>query len=266
MRDSPILRIIQISDTHLYADREKELLGVNTHQSFQSIINLLQNEKDKIDVIIHSGDLSQDSSEHSYVKIADMLNPFNVPTYCVPGNHDDPTIMAKIYPRKTISNQRHILHNNWQIILLDSHKPGAVEGYLDHTQLSYLQNCLQAHPEHHAIVIFHHQPLPVGSRWLDNVSLMNADEFWRIISNYPKMKNIFFGHVHQQFEQKMNGVQCYSVPSTCTQFKRNQEHFSLEKLPPGYRWVHLYEDGSIETNVVRAAEYVGYFDDGAKGY
>ncbi len=259
-------RIIQLSDTHLFADSEQSLLGVNTQQSFQAVIDLLQQDKNKIDFIIHTGDITQDYSEAAYIRLADKLKPFNVPIYCVPGNHDDPKVMAKIYPRDMISDRRHIVLKHWQIILLDSHKSGSVAGYLDSAQLNYLNHCLQAYPELHAIVTFHHHPMSVGSRWLDNIGLINANEFWQVIAHYPNVHTVLFGHVHQIFEKKVKGTQCYSAPSTCIQFKRKQDHFGLEKLPPGFRWLQLYEEGRLETGVKRVAEYVGQFDENTKGY
>lgn len=263
---NPPLRIIQISDTHIYADPQRSLLGVPTQKSFQAIIDLLQKEEGQIDFILHSGDLSQDGTDASYIRLAEMLKVLSVPVYCVAGNHDDTKIMASLYPRETISNHKHIVLKNWHIILLNSQKPGAIEGHLDISQLNYLQHCLQAYPEHQAIVVFHHQPIPVGSRWLDNLGLNNAKKFWQVISHYPKVNTVLFGHVHQEFEQVFKGVKCYSVPATCFQFKRKKDDFGLENSPQGYRWVNLYDDGRIETGVKRLERYFGEFDAHATGY
>lgn len=265
MNKDPV-KFVQLSDSHLFAADNGELLGVNTLQSFQAALDLLRHEKEAFDFIIHSGDISQDYSEASYVKLAEILKPFNVPVYCVPGNHDDPKVIDRVYPLESISHLKHVLLKNWQIILLDSHKPDAVEGFLDQTQLNHLTHCLQSYPNHRAIVLFHHHPFPVGCRWLDNLGLKNADEFWQLVSQYPNMHTVLFGHVHQQVEKKFQGIPCYSTPSTCIQFKRQQDEFGLEKLPPAYRWLHLYDDGRLETGVKRVEEYVGTFDVNAKGY
>jgi Icc protein len=143
---------------------------------------------------------------------------------------------------------------------------GSVEGFLDRSQLQFLQHSLEMFPEHHAIVFFHHQPVPVGCQWLDKIGLTNAADLWALLSHFPKMHTIFFGHIHQQHEGKKNGIQYFSVPSTCIQFKTNSDEFALEKLAPGYRRITLYPDGHLETDVRRAPEYVGVFDVDAKGY
>ena len=251
---SQALRIIQISDTHLFGDQSKSLLGVPTQKSFEAVLDLIKPKIGQFDLIVHSGDLTQDYSAQAYKRLADMLQPFKVPVYCIPGNHDDPKVMAATYPVGSVTNNRHIVTKNWQIILLDSHKPSAVEGYLNHNELNFLEHCLNDNPDQHAMVFLHHQPVPVGCRWLDKLGLSNADEFWKIVSRFSKIKAVVFGHVHQVYETEVNKIKCFSLPSTCFQFKRKQDTFGIEKLSPGYRWINLCDDGRIETNVVRTSQ------------
>lgn len=265
MSQNPV-RIIQISDMHLLADTQAELLGVKTQASFEAVLDLLQREGGNIDLIILSGDISQDGSDAAYRRLTDMIKVFRVPVYCVPGNHDDIAVMSRVFPLAPVSTHRHIMLKEWQVILLNSQKTGAVEGLLDDAQLAFMENCLQDYPEHHAIVLLHHQPVSIGSQWLDKLGLTNAEQLWKTLSRYPKVNTVLFGHVHQEFEQVVHGIKCYSVPSTCIQFKRKQNHFGLEKLSPGCRWIDLYENGYLETGVLRTPEYVGFFDENAKGY
>jgi len=265
MDGSPV-NILQISDIHIYADKKAELLGVKTLDSFQGVTALIKKNNVNPDVIILSGDLSQDGTEASYLHIAEQLQEFNVPVYYVPGNHDDPKVLTRIFPRNNISSHKHVVLKSWQLILLNSQKIGAVEGFLDRSQLNFLQHCLQRYSEHHALVILHHPPVPVGSAWLDKIGLSNPKEFWDIAMRYPKLAAVAFGHVHQEFSQKVNGIQCYAVPATCVQFKTQQHDFALENLPPGYRLFELSDNGALQTSVYRCAEYVGKFLEQAQGY
>lgn len=264
--DRAYKRIIQISDIHLMADVNGELLGVKTQESFQAIIDLLKQDTHPIDVILLSGDLSQDGSEAAYKRIKELLKPFNVPIYYACGNHDDGKIMAKVFSCPVVSCEKRVIIGDWQMIILNSQKLGSTYGYLEASQFEFLKNCLEESPALHPLIVFHHQPMPVGSKWLDGVGLTNAAEFWKFMQNYPQVKYLLFGHVHQEFEGEMQGVKCYALPSTCIQFHTKQDDFGLQELPPGYRWVNLYNDGHLETAVVRAAKYVGVFDTNAKGY
>lgn len=263
--DTAPFRIVQLSDIHLFEEPQKGLLGVKTNDSFNAVIDLIKKEQ-KPDLILLSGDLSQDGSKASYLRIADQLKAFTVPTYYVLGNHDNAAVLNETYPLENITHHRHIVLKEWHIILLNSQKVGAVDGFLDQTQLNFLQHCLQMYPEHYAIIVFHHQPVPVGCAWLDKLGLTNADELWSIVKSFPKVHTILFGHIHQEYEGQKNGIQYFSTPATCIQFKRKQDDFGLEKLSPGYRWIELYSDGSLKTGVNRTADYVGIFDENAKGY
>lgn len=262
------LRIIHLSDTHLVSGPEQELLGVKTRESFEVVLQLLEDElkQTPVDFILHSGDMSQDDSRESYLYFADKVKSLGVPIYYVPGNHDDPVLMHELFPMHNIAAEKHIVRPNWQIVMLNSQKTKAVEGYLDQSQLNFLEQSLGKYPDLHAIVVFHHQPLPVGAKWLDNLGLTNAGEFWHVLRNYSNVNTVLFGHVHQEFLGEINGVRCLSVPSTCIQFMRQQDEFGLENLPPGYRWLDLYSDGTLQTGVRRADHYVGVFDKSAKGY
>jgi Icc protein len=262
------LRVLHLSDTHLMGNPAMELLGVKTCESFEVILAMLEDEirQAHVDFIIHSGDMSQDDTLESYIYFSEKVKRLGVPIYYVPGNHDNPAVMKQLFPVNNIHEEKHIIHPNWQVVMLNSQKRHAVEGYLDHVQLGFLDESLGKYPDMHAIIVFHHQPLPVGAQWLDNLGLTNASELWGVLQKHSNVNTVLFGHVHQEFTGKVHGIRCMSVPSTCIQFMRQQDHFGLEHIPPGYRWLDLYADGSIQTGVKRASQYVGVFDKDAKGY
>lgn len=261
----PICRIIQISDTHLLQDPEGELLGVKTKASFQAVIELLKT-KTNIDFLLHTGDISQDQSVHSYITAAALLKPLGLTTYAIAGNHDDNDIMQQVYPKDGMRTDKQIIVKNWQFILLNSRKPGAVEGFLSVEELAFLEECLVKNPQHHAVILLHHHPFSVGTTWLDPIGLTNASAFWTCLDKYPNAKYILFGHVHQAFERHYHHVQCYAAPSTSVQFKPNTIEFALDHIPQGYRWINLYEDGHLETGIERISHYSGIFQQAAKGY
>ncbi len=37
-----------------------------------------------------------------------------------------------------------------------------------------------------------------------------------------------------------------TTPSTCAQFRPASADFALDAKPPGYRWLTLHEDGSLQ--------------------
>jgi Icc protein len=265
MDDKP-LRLIQLSDLHLFEQMTTTLLRVKTEQSFEELLKLIKKDSFEKDFVVISGDLAQDASVEAYHRIAKQIAMLNVPVYYVPGNHDEPKTLSSVYPLNNILKQKSILSAHWQIILLDTHKPNAVAGYLAEDELLFLQSSLEKYPKHHALIVLHHQPVPVNSTWLDKIGLLNADELWAMLAKYPQVRSILFGHIHHVHEGHKNGISYYSTPSTCIQFKPNSEDFALDNIPPGYRWVELFATGEIKTGIRRLPHYVGTFDADARGY
>ncbi len=267
MPSKPI-RMVQLSDLHLFSNSQDSLLGVNTEDSLRAVIELLCRNSDlsDTDFIILSGDLTQDGSEAAYRRLIALLKPLRSPIYWIPGNHDDVSMITYVYADGAILGNRHVILKGWQFIFLNSQKPGLVEGQLDEEQLHFMQQCLKRYPAHHAVIVFHHQPIPVGSAWLDKGRLTNADQFWACVGPFHHVRAVLFGHVHQVMESHVHHVAIYSAPSTCVQFAPNNDQFKLDNLPPGYRWLDFFEDGHIETGIERVAHYIGQFDDNATGY
>lgn len=258
--------ILQITDMHLFADKDQRLLGVNTHDSFNQVVELAYETHPHPDLILLTGDLSQDETVQAYEHIADKLSCFSCPKYWIPGNHDNVEHIEEVFSQKHIQRQKHIILNHWQFILLNTQKPDAVEGYLVDEQLIFLEKTLGTYPELPAFIVMHHHPLPVGSLWLDRLMLTNAQDFWKCIQPYHHVKAVICGHVHQEHEAMNERVQFYASPSTCFQFKRYSKPFGVEELMPGYRSLILHEDGTFETDVHRLIDFDLNLDPSSGGY
>src|SRR5690606_5938432 len=104
-RNNP-LRLIQITDTHLYRDPNAELLGLNTQQSFDEILDLIASTHADADadVILGTGDIAQDASVQSYHRFAAGVARLNAPFYWIPGNHDSRKTMLSLPEYQAANN------------------------------------------------------------------------------------------------------------------------------------------------------------------
>lgn len=261
-----VVRMIQFSDTHLYAKKQGELLGFNTYDGFRAVIDDINANRQPPDLFIASGDIAQQEVPSSYHLFAEDVKTLSAPCAWIPGNHDDVPMMMPIFNDYGLLPEKHFILGNWQIILLDSQVVGDTYGRLQDFQLRFLEHSLSAYPDHYTVVFLHHQVLPIGCEWLDNIGLRNAAEFLTLVDRFPKLRAVVCGHVHQESEQQRLGVAYYSVPSTCIQFKTNSRGFAVEALAPGYREFSLYPDGRVESTVFRIEGYDVSFDMAAKGY
>jgi Icc protein len=150
-----------------------------------------------------------------------------------------------------IRQDRSFFLGNWQVLLLNSSVPDQVGGHLSDDSLHWLARALDAHPNHHALVCLHHQPVPVGSAWIDEIGLSNGADLFAVLDRYPQVRAVLWGHVHQEFDTDRNGVRLLSTPSTCIQFAPGAEVFTLDAAGPGYRWLTLNGDGGMDTGVMR---------------
>ena len=85
---SEIVKLLQITDPHLFKDTSKDLLGINTHESFSQVLKEIQTESFDYDVVLATGDLVQDSSDEGYLRFVEMVKPLNKSVFWLPGNHD----------------------------------------------------------------------------------------------------------------------------------------------------------------------------------
>jgi Icc protein len=262
--DSSLL-IAQITDTHLFASAETSLLGLQTSESFQAVLEQVMTLERRPDLFILTGDLSQDRTTESYKQLAMLLQPLGIPVCCIPGNHDCPTTMQALLTGAPFVPEKSLRLGGWQLILLDSSVPECVHGALSPENLDWLEQELSQVPDIPTLIALHHPPLQIGCQWMDRIGLTNAQDFLEVCDRHPQIKLILFGHIHQEFSHDRNGVTHLGTPSTCVQFKPNTPDFTLDEQPPGYRLVILYPNGDWETQIQRIA-YSCDLDLTAAGY
>jgi Icc protein len=259
-------RVVQLTDTHLFADPAGLLLGMNTLASLDAVIDRVRAEALPAEVALATGDLVHDGSEAGYRLLSNRLGSLGCPVLALPGNHDDPAVLGTVLTGPTVRHVREARFGDWQILLLDSTVPGSDGGALSPGELDWLDDALGTTATPHALVCLHHAPLPTGSEWLDTMILANADAFFAVLDRHARVRGVLFGHIHQTFEAERNGVRVLASPSTCVQFAKVRPRFGVDPRPPGYRWLGLAPDGTIHTGVRRLARPVAGLDLGAGGY
>jgi Icc protein len=260
------LPLLQITDTHLFSDRNKDLLGIKTVQSFEAVIEHAAKYSSECQAVLSTGDLSQDHSAQSYIDFTKHIKKLAMPCYCLPGNHDQQSVMLPSLLQQGLTQVSQVISDYWQIIMLGSQVEGVAHGELAEQQLDFLQQALNEYPDKYALVCLHHHVLPVGSQWLDQHILKNSPLFLELISSFKNVCAVLSGHVHQTGDTLHNGIRFLTTPSTCVQFKPNSDDFSLDQKAPGYRYLSLNKGGDISTHVERIESGAFIVNSDAKGY
>jgi len=242
------VRLIQFTDLHLSPEESGRVRGVDTRGSFRRCLAHARRHAGPADAFLLTGDLAQDD-ERSYHALVEILAGETTPVHCLPGNHDLPDQMARALAAAPFDLSPVLRHGDWTIVLLDSAIPGIHHGELRGDSLGFLDDVLERFADTHALVVLHHQPVPVGSAWLDAIGLANGPGLMEVVARHRNVRGLLWGHVHQAFDEVMDGVMLMATPSTCFQFVPRAD-FAVDDRPPGYRWLQLQPDGHIETGVV----------------
>ncbi|MEW6692410.1 MAG: phosphodiesterase [Pseudomonadota bacterium] len=234
--------LLQLTDTHLGEAEDFRLWGLAADELLRRVLADAHARFPRLDLVVHTGDATHDAGSPAQRRIEGLLAGWGAPVLWAPGNHDLPEVMAG----QPVSFDL----PGWRVLLINSRKPGAVEGRVDDATLAWLDRELGA-ADAPVLLGLHHPPLPTGTPWLDRIGLENADALWRVIRRHARVRAIIHGHAHMEQTTLHEGVLVLGTPSTNGQFRPLSVGFALDGQPPGYRWLRLYRDGRLESGVVR---------------
>lgn len=262
------ISIVQITDTHLGAEPNTPLVGMDTEDSLGAVLDLVRRRSANLDLLLATGDLSDSGALDAYFRLRTYTRDLCEHQFWLLGNHDHAETL-----RKSAEDNVNLLRNDirigsWQILMLNSQIPGEVGGRLGPRQQAILEQGLEHAAEAglHTLVCLHHQPQPVGSAWIDTQAVRDADEMFETVARFKGVKGVLWGHVHQEVDYVCDGVRMLATPSTCIQFAKHSDDFKIDDVPPGYRALRLLPSGEIETVVHRVTDRQFHVDLDSSGY
>jgi Icc protein len=261
------VRLVQITDTHLNRHPGGELLGLDTDYSLQQVVRTVRNERPDIDGILATGDISDHGAPEAYLRAREYFASLSDTVFWLPGNHDGQENMHHITDGGG-EMSREVRVGNWQILMLDTQIPGEVGGRLGADQIEWLSQRLAAATEAglFTLICLHHQPIPMGSAWIDQQMVEDADTFLAVVDSSPSVRGVLWGHVHQAHDSRRGHFRMMCTPSTCIQFAPHNDDFKVDDKPPGYRWLDLHGNGDIDSAVSRVEDAEFSVDLESKGY
>lgn len=233
------------------------MFGIHSRRSLDRVVDHARSLHAPVDLVLATGDLVHDGSVAGYHALKESLERFEAPVYCLPGNHDEPAVMRAVLNGPRVTCDRSVALADWQIVALDTRIAGSDGGFLAPSELDFLAGELGAQTDRHVIIALHHPPVPIGSRWMDEIGLANAADFLAMIDRHENVRAVLFGHIHQEFDRQRRGVRLLGVPSTSAQFKPHTLVHVDDDLAPGYRWLRLAGHGRFESGVERLKHPVG---------
>jgi Icc protein len=242
--------VVQVTDSHLSADPERDYRGENPYRNLLAVLNTARTLNP--DILLATGDLSEDGSTRSYKTIKSLFSEFGVPVLALPGNHDAAGLMARFFQGSPVGEVTVTDIGHWQILRLNSCVPGQAAGCLPPGTLAQLDNELGKNQGRPKLIAVHHQPYPIGSPWIDKYPLEGGEALISVVHAHPDVRVVAWGHVHQAFDEVRQGTVMLGGPSCVINSYRNVKRFSPDNSGPACRWIRLGADGSVKTGVVFA--------------
>jgi Icc protein len=104
------------------------------------------------------------------------------------------------------------------------------------------------------LLFTHHPPIEVGSRWLDEIGLRDADALGQLLAAHGQVRLVVSGHIHQELAGSIAGACVQTTPAVAPQFRPRTAEFEIEPGPPAYRVIELHPGGRWSSGVIRALE------------
>ncbi|MFD3508187.1 metallophosphoesterase [Nocardia sp. NPDC058666] len=214
------LTIVQITDTHLRAEGEL-LHGVDTAANLNTVLARLREFGQRVDVLIFSGDLSDNGSPQAYRRLRAAVEPvaadLGAEIVYAMGNHDERTAFGiELLGYETVdSTQPHdqcVEVAGVRIIVLDSTTPHEHDGKLEPEQLAWLADILRTPAPHGTVLVVHHPPLRSPLATLDFLRLKDAEQLAEVVAG-TDVRMILCGHNHLTGASALAGIPVWIGPA-----------------------------------------------------
>ncbi len=244
------LRLLQLSDCHLQSDPTDGYRGIDPELNLQRILRTAREWQPE--ALVLSGDLADHATTNTYQRLNDYIAELKLPVMAFPGNHDDFSLMQTALTDSAFTWLNPWVIDGWQLVWLDSNLAERPEGELDASKLAVLDNI---DPELPTLLFLHHQPVEVGTPWIDRFKLTNPQLLWQWLSTHThQIQAIAWGHIHHGWvgEKMINDrpIQLLGAPSTSACAMPGCIEFELDLRGPRMRWFNLLDSGQIQTGLL----------------
>jgi 3',5'-cyclic-AMP phosphodiesterase len=243
--------LLQLSDLHI-GTAHGELDAAAALGAALDAVNALP---DRPDAVLVSGDLTHEGTDEQYEIAHEMLMRLQMPTYVLPGNHDDRDRLRRHFGLAGGAGAP-ILEavdlGPLRLVSLDSTRPGADGGQLDAERLAWLDRTLAEAPEQPTLLAMHHPPLLTGVAPWDEIGVPAAERkaLGEVLARHRQVRRVVAGHMHRTIMAELAGCAVLAIPSTYLQGRLDftGPEFVLQAEPPGFA-IHALVEGEVISHV-----------------
>ncbi len=253
------MRILHISDTHI---------GEKDHYNKESLKIALKELEDKdLDMLIHSGDLTQDGGLKHYEKAKEIFDKISIPHIIIPGNHDKRSGGLSLFkdhfgsPNGVFESQEAV------VIYVDSAVPDTDIGRVGIVKYDMIKDALAEHTNKSIkIVVLHHHIVPIPKAGRERNVLSNAGDLLELFLK-GDVDLVLSGHRHYPNVHRIENTVFVNAGTTSDKKTRygdinsyNLIHIEKEKLTVKTKRI----DGSKEKKYFPRKDKRIFYDFGEK--
>jgi len=252
--------IAQISDCHIRDQGGSFARLVDTTETLRRVVDHLVGLDPAPDVILATGDLTDDGTASQYATLLDVLTPIADRLLPIPGNHDECPLFrgafADVLPGNLADDHcSYVIEDHpVRLVGLDNSIPGRHDGRFDPVRERWLDDVLAADPDRPTLVFTHFPPFETGLRFMDDAGLLDSDRLRAVIERNPQVRLLVTGHLHRPIHTAIGSTLVSTCPSTGNQIRLDlhPERGAAVDEPPGYQ-LHRWDGERFvtHTGVVR---------------
>ena len=257
--------ICQISDLHIKTRGKLSYGVVDTSGMLKRCVEHILALKQKPDIVIATGDLTDFGRPDEYAHLRELLSPLAMPLYLIPGNHDHRENMINAFPDHPYLTQfppfiqYAIERLPMRILAIDTVIAEKSGGELCETRLNWLTQKLEEAPDHPTIIIMHHPPFKTFIGHMDDIGLNNAQALKEIVECHPQIERVLCGHLHRPIQVRWAGTLASTSPSPAHQVALDLSADALSQFvmePPAYQLHKWHPDAGLVSHTA----FIGKFD------
>lgn len=251
--------IAQASDIHIGFDREHAGEELNVTR-FRAVIDRLQAAPQRPDLLVLSGDLTDDGDDTNFATLRDLLKSVRCDVLPLVGNHDKREGLRKAFAQVPQQGfvQYAIEREGLRVICLDSMEAGRHGGAFCEERRDWLRAQLAQGAGKPCVIFMHHPPIVSGIDWMDPDG---GDEWIAVFGSAidgfeADIRAIHCGHLHRRISAQFRGIPVGVAPSTAPLVALDLRPIEpdapdgrplITSEPPSYA-LHLWEAGQLVTH------------------
>jgi 3',5'-cyclic-AMP phosphodiesterase len=201
--------IAQMTDIHIGFDPEELPEELNLRR-FRATLARLLGGPNKPDMLVVSGDITDNGDIESFEDAAALLAGCTFPVWPMVGNHDSREGLFHAFPQ--VVGEGGFAHyaveaGGLRLLLLDTLELGRHGGAFCEARAAWLSRELAAHTDTPTVIFMHHPPVVSGVDWMDPA----PDEEWiarfgGAVEGHRQILAIHCGHLHRPIATTFRGI------------------------------------------------------------